>query len=220
MKTIKIGIIDDHDIVRRGLRELLHSLGGYEVIAEYDSAREFADVVDTIKTHPDVYLLDYSMPGMTGVDLLHYMRQKPSGPRFLILTQHAEPQFRIDAYQAGARGFLNKSCSARELKQAIDRVVETGFDNFNEILALMRNPKTADEFIKSKPTDISDREMQLLELVCSSEELTYQQIADRMRVSIKSVDAYRSTLFQKLDVKSKVGLVLYSYHHNMTAPFK
>jgi DNA-binding CsgD family transcriptional regulator len=98
-------------------------------------------------------------------------------------------------------------------------VVRTCYDNFDEILKLLRNKDSIKDLSDIDKTNVTDRELQLLELVCHENEYTYQEIADQMNLSIKSVDACRSQLFQKIGAKSKVGLVLYSFHYKLTAPF-
>ncbi|WP_405369418.1 response regulator [Nonlabens sp. Asnod2-A12] len=218
-KKINIGIIDDHDIVRKGLSQLLQNMGDYVVTEEHSSGVSFINNLPDNKELPDVYLLDYSMPMMNGLEVLQEAKEINPNLKFLMLTQNIEDKIKVEAYDKGARGFLSKTCQAPELGQSITNVVTTGYDNFEEILRLLRNRNTIEQLTKEEKANLTARELQLLELVCDEKEYTYQEIADQMNLSIKSVDACRSQLFQKLDVKSKVGLVLYSFAHKLTKPF-
>lgn len=218
-KKINIGIIDDHDIVRKGLSQLLQNMGDYVVTEEYSSGVSFINNLPDKKELPDVYLLDYSMPMMNGLEVLQEAKEINPNAKFLMLTQNLEDKIKVEAYDKGARGFLSKTCQAPELGQSIINVVTTGYDNFEEILRLLRNKNTIEQLTNEERANLTARELQLLELVCNEKEYTYQEIADQMNLSIKSVDACRSQLFQKLDVKSKVGLVLYSFAHKLTKPF-
>ncbi len=215
---ISIGLIEDHALVRNGLKLILGALGGYKVQGEYNNVAAFLADHQQGQAQADIYLLDYSMPGATGLDLLKVMQEQGAEYKFILLTQHLTDELKIQAYEYDARGFLNKDCTAQELKEAIDHVAQNGYHNFSEILRLARSQRKA----KTTPpaVELSQRETQLLELVCDQNELTYQQIADRMNLSIKSIDAYRAQLFEKLNVKSKVGLVLYCHRHHLTKTFE
>lgn len=218
-QAIRIGIIDDHDIVRKGLKELLENMGSFKVVEEHANGLAFINHFKENKHPAQLYLLDYSMPMMNGVEVLKEMTALQPEAKFVLLTQHLDDDLKIKAYENGARGFLNKTCNAQQLKQTIENVINLGYDNFEEILRLLRNKKSIKEIPEHTKASLTDRELQLLELVCDEQEFTYQEIADAMNLSIKSVDACRSQLFTKLDVKSKVGLVLYCYHNNVTKPF-
>ena len=122
-------------------------------------------------------------------------------------------------YHFGARGFLHKNCTAQDLKFAIDNIATIGYNNVVEILKRVRKyDASADQNLKSDIV-LTDREREFLRLVCDERELTYEQMADIMSVSVKSIEAYRTALFEKYNIKSKVGLVLFSYKHKLTEPF-
>lgn len=113
---------------------------------------------------------------------------------------------------------LHKNCSAHDLKFAIDNIVTIGYNNISEILKRIRNYDTKEE-ISSLNFELSERELEFLSLVCDERELTYEQMADIMKLSVKSVEVYRATLFEKFNIKSKVGLVLFSFKYKLTEPF-
>ncbi|WP_162127737.1 response regulator [Flavobacterium phycosphaerae] len=217
MEQITIGIIDDHAIVRHGLKELLHKLGNYKVIQEFDNGEDFLAALP-LEPAPQMYILDYSMPHMNGIEVLKALEAREEEIKVLLLTQHFDEQIINEAYHHGARGFLHKNCTAHDLKFAIDNIIKIGYNNVSEILKRIRNYEMTGE---KKPTDIvlSEREMHFLTLVCDERELTYEQMADSMNLSVKSIEAYRATLFERYGIKSKVGLVLFSFKYRLTEPF-
>ena len=122
-----------------------------------------------------------------------------------------------EAYCYGARGFLNKNCSAHDLKFSLENIVKLGFNNFTDILKRMREY----DFVEDSPMDLtlSSRELQFLTLVCSEKEHTYEKIAEIMGVSKQSINLYRTSLFDRYKIKTKVGLVLFSFKNKLTEPF-
>src|SRR5690606_41377075 len=123
-----------------------------------------------------------------------------------------------DAYHFGARGFLHKNCTAHDLKFAIDNIKNVGYNNVSEILKRIKNYSES----QSTPhisVQLSERELRFLELICDENEYTYDQIADLMGISIKTVEVCRTMLFDRYNIKSKVGLVLFSFKHKLTKPF-
>ncbi|MFL9843463.1 response regulator [Flavobacterium rhizosphaerae] len=216
METVTIGIADDHKIVRHGLKELLHKLGNYKVTHEFESGTQLLAALP-INNSPQLFIVDYSMPGLNGVEVLKTLEEKGLDCKVLLLTQHFNEEIIDAAYHYGARGFLHKNCTAQDLKFAIDNIVSIGFNNVVEILKRVRNYNTADSNEEKPP--LSHREHDFLRLVCDEREYTYDQIADIMSVSVKSVEAYRTALFEKYNIRSKVGLVLFSHKHKLTEPF-
>lgn len=216
MEKTTICLIDDHKIVRQGLKELLEKMKVYKVTDEFENGADFLEALP-LQDKPDLYILDYSMPQLTGIDVLKELQDRSDEFRVLLLTQHFDEEIINSAYHYGARGFLHKNCTAQELQFAIDNIVKIGYTNVTEILRRIRNynPKPqADQ----KPS-LSDRELHFLTLVCDEKEYTYDQMASIMGLSVKSIEAYRTALFERFDIKSKVGLVLFSFKHKLTPPF-
>lgn len=217
MKTT-IGIIDDHQIVRQGLKELLENLGGFSVVSEYENGEEFLSGLP-LADPPDILILDYSMPKISGIDVLKELNSREEEYKVLLLTQHLEEQIIDDAYHYGARGFLHKNCTAHDLKFALENIVNFGYNNISEILKRVKSYRENEIQGTDKKPSLTDREIHFLELVCDENEFTYDQMAEIMGVSLKSVEFYRASLFDKFNIKSKVGLVLFSYKHKLTRPF-
>jgi DNA-binding NarL/FixJ family response regulator len=218
MEQTTICIIDDHAIVRQGLKGLLEKIGDYKVIKEFDDGDDFLAALP-LSPAPDIYILDYSMPHKNGVEVLQALEQKQEQLKVLLLTQHFDEQIINLAYHHGARGFLHKNCSAHDLKFAIDSINKVGYYNVAEILKRVRNIDTATLEIKHIDLTMSERELQFLKLVCNESELTYEQMAEEMGLSVKTIDGYRTALFDRYGIKSKVGLVLFSFKYKLTEPF-
>jgi len=222
MEPIKICIIDDHQIVRHGLKELLHKLDNFKVIDEFDNGEEFLEALPLI-TKPDIYILDYSMPFMTGMEVLIELEKKKEilgDYKVLLLTQHFDENIIDAAYGYGARGFLNKNCTAQELKSAIENIVNLGYTNFTDILKRSKNFEKIVLKKQINKIELSDKELEFLTLVCDERELTYEQMSEIMGMSLKAIEFYRKAMFERYDIKSKIGLVLFSYRYRLTEPFK
>lgn len=217
MEKTTICLIDDHRLLRHGLKELLQKVNHYNVTHEFDNGSDFVAALP-LNNPPELYILDYSMPNMNGIEVLQAIEEKNFDFKVLLLTQHLDEDIISNAFRHGARGFLHKNCTAQDLKFAIDNIVKMGYNNVSEILKRMRH---YDDGIPLKKPDItlSDREMEFLKLVCDERELTYDQMADILGLSVKSIEAYRTALFDRYEIKSKVGLVLFSYRHRLTEPF-
>lgn len=217
MSKTTLCIIDDHAIVRHGLKELLQKISNYEVIHEFDNGDDFLEALP-LQPPPDMYILDYSMPSMNGIEVLQVLEEKDTEYKVLLLTQHFEESIINDAYHHGARGFLHKNCTAADLKFAIDNIITIGYNNITEILKRIRNYEL-NSVKKAEQIVLSQRELHFLQLVCDEHEYTYDQMANIMCVSVKSVEAYRTALFERYEIKSKVGLVLFSFKYKLTPPF-
>lgn len=218
MDLIKICIIDDHQIVRHGLKELLHKMDSFKVIEEFDNGEDFLDALP-LKTVPDVYILDYSMPSMNGLEVLLELRKKKEEYKVLMLTQHFDEYIIDSAYEYGARGFLNKNCTAQDLKFAIENIVTIGYTNISEILKRIKSSGNITEQKKEDNVVLSARELDFLKLVCDERELTYEQMSEILGVTIKSIDSYRMAIFDRYGIRSKIGLVLFSFKYRLTEPF-
>ena len=215
MTKISIAIVDDHKLVRHGLRELLLKLGNYIVELEFESGEDFLAALP-LERHVDIVILDYSLQKLNGIEVLKQLETLDQEYKVLLLSQHITTDIIAQAFQHGARGFLDKNCTAHDLKNAIDSIVKIGYNNISEIL---KNIKNFSEPKANYSALLSSRELTFLTLVCDPKEYTYEQMSEIMGISVKSVDGYRSSLFDKFNVKSKVGLVLHSFQNKLTEPF-
>jgi len=219
MNKTTICLIDDHKIVRQGLKDLLEKLGNYMVIYEFENGEDFIAALP-LKNPADLYILDYSMtPNFNGIEVLKMLEKRDEEYKVLLLTQHFDEHIINDAYHHGARGFLHKNCTASDLKFTINNIINIGYSNVSEILKRTKNYEDTIKYISKNEIFLSNREKEFLQLVCNEAEYTYEQMAEIMGLSIKSIDSYRTALFDRFNIKSKIGLVLFSFKYKLTEPF-
>jgi two-component system, NarL family, invasion response regulator UvrY len=216
MENRNIILIDDHVIVRNGLKELIEKIGAYSVVAQFDSGIAFLEALPKLPK-PDLVIVDLNMPGMSGFELVENLKNAEQEQPILILTLDSDEQTIIRLFRNGVRGFLKKNCSAEILKNALDCIFTTGYFH-NEFLALSLRmdaqqvpPSTREKIL----IQLTEREREFLKLVCHEKEYTYDQIADQMKVSSRTVDGYREAIFDKFAIKSKTGLVLFILKHQL-----
>lgn len=214
-EKIRITLVDDHVVVRSGLRSLIEVLGNYIVTHEYSNGEQFVQALEKGDTAPDIAIIDLEMPIMTGEDTVRWLQKNRPQQKVLILTWDADEKKIIELFRLGVRGYLLKSCTADTLKKAIDDTHITGYYH-SELLqtAMMKNAQ-ATEQTKDVISRVSEREWEFLQLVCDKEEYTYDQVAGIMHVHRRTVDGYRESLFEKFNIKSKTGLVMFAIKHGI-----
>jgi len=210
----KLFIVDDHTLIRKSLINLLQSTG-HEVVGDAENG---LDMIEQLKhVEPDIAIIDCVMPLMDGHETAEWLKTHRPEIKVLTLSMNSDDFTVIRMLKAGARGFVLKGAQLEELQEAIHQVDVQGFFYSDFISDKLPTVFQSDEKViskKEKPTDIiSEREMEFLKLACS--ELTYKEIADQMNVSVRTVDGYRESLFEKLTIKSRVGLVLFAIQHGV-----
>jgi two-component system invasion response regulator UvrY len=211
-KPVSIYLVDDHAVVRNGLKALIERLGDYAITAQFDNGKELIDSIP-FKEPPALIIMDLTMPVMDGKETVVALKERDITTPVLMLTLESDERIIIELFRLGIRGYLPKSCTADVLKKAIEDVINTGYYH-NEILikALSAPDKKEDNTIISQ---LTQREKEFVQLVCDEHEYTYDQIAGIMGVSRRTVDGYREEIFHKFDVKSKTGLVLLAIKHGI-----
>jgi len=212
---IKIVLIDDHSVLREGLAKLLSNLGNFEVVAQFEDGTEFIKQFSQIRDQVDVFILDYSMPKLSSIEILDKIQNELEDSNFLILSQSIDYKLKYRFYSLGAKGFLPKTCTGEELKKAITDIVETGYYNIEENIQSIKNEVNNFNIANL----LTKRELEFVELSCCENEYTYLEMATILNVSVKTIDYYRKNVFEKLNVKSKTGILLMSYKHKLTKPF-
>ncbi|MBU69948.1 MAG: DNA-binding response regulator [Cupriavidus sp.] len=201
---IRVVIADDHAVVRNGLRHILEREADVEVVGEASKAPEVPQIVR--ETTPDVILLDLSMPGRSGLELVKLIKTDHAGTRVLVLTMHAEEQYVVRAFRAGAAGYLTKDSAATDLIEALRKVAAGGVyvsPGMAEKLALGVQEKTS-----APHASLSDRELEVFRRIVNGESLT--EIAEALCVSAKTVSTYKMRLLEKLQLRSDAALVRYA----------
>jgi DNA-binding NarL/FixJ family response regulator len=214
-EPIKIFLVDDHAVVRNGLRSLIERMGNYQVIAQFDNGQELLDAMP-FETQPDIIIMDLAMPILDGKQTMQEFKTRKIPLPVLMLTLETSEKAIIDLFRIGIRGYLPKSCTAEVLKKAIDDIVTSGYYH-NEMLvkALTADDKEDTDERQKVLSHATERELEFLTLVCDEQEFTYEQIADKMGISRRTVDGYRESLFEKFNIKSKTGLVLFAIKYGV-----
>lgn len=205
MKRITILIVDDHAMVRKGLRLLLEAVPEFEVVGEAGSMREAIEAVGRLR--PQIVTLDLSMPGPSGVASVERLRAAAPETRIIVLTMHDDPAYVRSAIAMGAAGFVHKSAADTELTSAI-RAVARGrvFIDVGDAATLESILAPHDAAPARAPTDrLSEREREVLRQVALG--YTNQRIADEVGLSVKTIESYRARLMRKLGLKDRSDLV-------------
>lgn len=201
-------IVDDHTLFAQSLQVLINSFQEFEVQAIFKNGQELVDHFRTNKKHPDIILLDIRMPVMSGIETMEWLRYHYPNQKVLALTMEHEESTIIKMIKTGCRGYLLKDIEPEEFLFALDCVWNSGYYMNQETTdALECSPEV------KKFGNLSSREMEFIGLACS--ELTYKEVAGKMNLSPKTIDGYRESLFHKLDLKSRVGLVLYAVKNKL-----
>ena len=216
-KEISIVLVDDHVIVRSGLKSLIQVMGNFKVVQEYSNGREFVEALPSFPTNPDIIIMDLGMPEMDGEETMRWIYEHMPTFKVLILTWDTNENKIIELFRLGVRGYLLKSCTADILQKAITDTIHSGYYH-SELLqsAILKGSRDHTKENRAQILQrITDREKLFLQLVCDKQEHTYDAIAGIMKVHRRTVDGYRESLFEKFNIKSKTGLVLFAIKHGL-----
>ncbi|MBV2235436.1 MAG: response regulator transcription factor [Sterolibacterium sp.] len=206
---MRIFLADDHTLFRAGLRQMLESLGDFEVVAEATNAAETMAQIGTLAV--DLAVLDLTMPGVTGTRLIEEVAQARPALPILVLSMHDEPATVRRALQAGARGYLTKEVSPQMLLTAVTRVA-AGERYIPPALAesLVFDAVTP---AAAAHESLSPREWEVLRLIAAGYQLN--QIAERLNLSPKTITTHKTNLMEKLGVTNNVELIRYAVEHRL-----
>ncbi|RVU01428.1 response regulator transcription factor [Mucilaginibacter limnophilus] len=207
-EPIKIALVDDHRLFRSGIVSLISNFKGYSILFEASDGEDLIRKISP-KNKPDIILLDINMPGMDGISTAQWLRNNYPEVCVIVLSMFEDAEKVLAMVRIGVKGYLLKDAEPQEFENALKRVAggEVYYPEFvTRHLINSFNESTPD--IK-----LNGRELEFLRL--AGTELTYKEIADQMCVSARTVDGYRDQLFEKLQIKSRVGLVLYAIKNKM-----
>ena len=207
---IRVVIVDDHALIRRGLRDSLNEAGDIRVVGEAGDYGELRQLLR--ETAFDVLLLDINLPGRSGLDVLHSFAEDVTRVRVLVLTMYPEDQYAIRALKAGAMGYLNKSADPAQIVTAI-RTLHAGRKYITPAIAeALASRLSVDE--SEKPHErLSDREFQTLVRLASGQRLS--DIAAELNLSPKTVSVYRARVLEKLALQSNAELTAYCLRNGL-----
>ena len=208
---IRIAIADDHAIVREGLKRIVSSCEGMQVVGEAADGMEVMQRVRALDI--DVLMLDLSMPGRSGMELIKLVRAEKPRLRILVLSMHQEMQYAVRAIKSGASGYLTKESAPAQLEQAIRKIAAGGAFISAEVaqqLALGAMPGSAAVPHES----LSNREFEVLRLLAVGISVT--EIAGQLNLSVKTVSTHKANLMQKMSLANSSELVRYALRHGLT----
>ncbi len=214
MKKIRVVLADDHVVLRSGLRLLLNAQADIEVVGEASDGAEA--ISKTAELEPDVLLLDITMPNIGGIDAMRTIKEKTPSISILILTMHENEGYLLEVLKAGASGYVLKKAADNELMSAI-RAVYSGEVFIPSSLTksvvkeMVSGGVSREESVDNDQEQLSPRELEVLTLVAQG--YTNQQTADRLYLSVKTVETYKARVMEKLKLRSRVELVRYALRH-------
>ena len=215
-EIIKLAIVDDHFLFRKGLLALLQHTSDFEVIIEAANGKELIDQLNDKQPH--VVLLDIQMPVMDGIKTTDFLRENFPNIKIVILSMHSEDLLILDLIERGANGYLKKNERIEKVIYTINSVMKNE-SYFEEEISLMMAKKIADskkKELKKKNEALSEREVEIIKFIC--EELSNKEIADKLFLSHRTIDNYREKLMQKIGAKNTAGVVLYALKNNLINP--
>ena len=211
MDKVKILIVDDHSMIREGLKQLLELDGDIQVIGEAGNGEECLKLLETV--HPDVVLLDINMPVMNGLKMLEVLRKsKNKKQKILILTIHNEVEYLMKAVEIGVEGYVLKDAESSVLKKAINKVY-SGENYIDFTMIPMMKEKMSQEKEKVDDEKLTRREIEVLKLL--AEGLFNKEIAYKLSISEKTVKNHVSNIFKKIGVFDRTQAAVYAIKNNI-----
>ena len=209
--TNKVVIVDDHLLFAGSLEKLVNTFSGFKVLYHAKNGVALQQKFKLESELPDVILLDINMPVMNGFETMEWLSENHPNIKVLALSMEDDEQVILKMLRKGANGYLLKDIHPEKLKVALNEVIEKGYyhsDKVAETLLHSLQPKN-----EIKERFLKENEITFLKLACT--EMTYKEIAEEMNLSPKTIDGYRNDLFRNLNIKNRVGLVIYALKNNL-----
>ncbi|NJD21503.1 MAG: response regulator transcription factor [Melioribacter sp.] len=207
---MKIIIVDDHELVREGLKKVLLKEPGIQLVGEANNTLELFKLLE--ETEVDLVVLDITMPGRSGLDIISELKNLNDHIRILILSMHPEERFALRALKAGASGYLSKEAAARELVTAIRKIMSGGrYVSANLADHLLSN--LDNDLGKLPHENLSNREFEIFRLIAKGKSVG--QIAEELILSVNTITSYRSRMMEKMNFSSNAEIVRYAIEHNL-----
>ncbi len=213
IETIRVLIVDDHAVVRSGLRKVLESEGGFEVVGEAGDMRNA--VFEARAQKPDVILMDVVMPGASGIEATPAVLAEAPGAKVVVLSMQDDPRYVREAFAAGASGYVLKEAADKELVQAIREVADGGRYVHPALGARMITAE-AEERRRAEEDPLSEREREVLRLLALGH--TNQEIAKMLYISVRTAETHRAHIMQKLRLTTRAELVRYALEQGLLEP--
>lgn len=207
-----IVIVDDHILIAEALAGIIEKFRDYQVLYEVENGKALMEKFNTPRNIPDIVLLDINMPVMNGFETAKWLTQYHPNVLILALSMQDQEETLIKMIRCGARGYLLKNIHAQDLEKALNTIAKKGYYYPDWITHKVLLSLSTDKEKRQHP-DVNDQELKFLKYAAT--ELTYKEIADKMSCSPRTVEGYRDNLFEKFNIKSRVGLVIFAVKHGM-----
>jgi two-component system nitrate/nitrite response regulator NarL len=212
VNPIRVLLADDHPIVREGLRAYLSTQASLSVVGEAFNGMDALEKIAALAPH--IVLMDIAMPGLNGIETARHLQSSRSGVKVLILSVHDEREYLLESFRAGAKGYLLKDSAPSDVLRAIEAVhAGDPFYTVGTARLVLEHPDTAKPATPIARDELTTREREILRLAC--EGLKSSQIAERLTVSIRTIDAHRRNIKRKLGVHTMAGLTRYALKHGL-----
>ncbi|QIE58171.1 response regulator transcription factor [Rasiella rasia] len=205
-------VVDDHTLLLQAIGGLVSDFDDFEVLYLCKNGQELLEKFKNPKNIPDIVLMDINMPVLNGIETTQYISEKYPDVHVLALSVEENEETILKMLRAGAKGYLMKDTKSSVLKEALKQVMSKGYFHTNTVSKLLVNS------LHKNPDDIQlkEREKEFLQYACS--EMTYKEIADKMFLSPKTVEGYRDSIYEKLNIRNRIGLVLFAIRNNLFTP--
>ena len=214
-KRVKILLVDDHQILRSGLRELLGQKTDFEVVAEAENGREAIKLCRELL--PNIVIMDITMPDLNGMDATRQIVEECPGTKVIILSVHSEQRFVAEVIKAGASGYILKDCDFNEIISAIDTVSSDRIYLCSPIATVVRNDylKHLTKAETESSSALTAREREVLQLIAEGK--STKEIAFSFHLSVKTVEAHRQRIMEKLEIHNIADLTKYAIREGLTS---
>lgn len=211
MKT-KVVVVDDHVLLSQAIGELVNGFEGFELAYLCNNGQALLDAMAHPAKVPDIVLIDINMPILNGIDTTVILKEKYPNVKVLALSIEENEATILKMLRAGASGYLMKDTKKAILQEALMQVRDKGYYHTNTVAQLL-----VGQLIDDKPqTILKEREIEFIKLACT--EKNYKEIAEVMFLSPKTIEGYRDSIYEKLNIKNRIGLVLYAIRNKLFTP--
>lgn len=213
MKKHSIVLVEDHTLLSQAIAGIVDKFESFKVSYLCKNGSELVEQFKSKNNIPEIVLMDINMPIMNGIETTEWITKNHPEVAVLALTVEEDENTILKMVRAGAKGYLLKDVDKQTLEIALLKIIETGVYHSNIVTDALMNSVTGKN---QEEATLKENEIEFLKLICT--ELTYKEVADKMNLSPKTIDGYRDNLFVKLNVKNRIGLVLYAIKHKIYIP--
>lgn len=206
-----IAVVDDHTLLSQAIGEMIDHFQDFQLIHISANGQELLDKMKFAQNIPEIVLMDVNMPVLNGIETTKILSEKFPEVKVLALSIEEDEDTILRMLRAGAKGYLIKDTKKEILEQALKETIENGFYHTNTVSNLLINNLLSDN--EKSTFELKEREMEFIQHACS--DMTYKQIAEKMFLSPKTIDNYRESVFVKLNVKNRIGMVLFAIKNGL-----